>query len=89
MPKNIDATALDLISKLLVKNPETRLGAKSILEVIDHPFFDGINFNTIGTELPPEKFELTPLQVKMVNYLPHNKQKLQKGFSQKVINVEN
>jgi len=38
--------AIDLISKLLEKDPEKRLGSKRGSEEIkDHPFFSGINWD--------------------------------------------
>ena len=37
----------DLISKLLVKNPEQRLGSKDIVELKQHSFFSGIDFDSL------------------------------------------
>lgn len=81
VPKNIDANARDLIQKLLVKEPEARIGAFNIHELMDHPFFDAINFGTIGTDLPPQKFELTPVQQSLIKYLPHMRKQNSKGNS--------
>ena len=40
--------ALDFLQKLLVRDPKKRLGAKKgMKEVKEHPFFDGINWNTL------------------------------------------
>ena len=47
MPKTIPADAQDLIKKLLVLKPENRLGASNIQEVMNHKFFQGIDFETI------------------------------------------
>lgn len=47
IPESIDESAKDLIKKLLVTTPTARLGAQNIDEVIRHPFFEGIDFNTI------------------------------------------
>ena len=44
----------DLISQLLVKDPAQRLGSKSGAEEIkSHPFFGGINWALLRTEVPP------------------------------------
>ncbi|OHT02765.1 hypothetical protein TRFO_30020 [Tritrichomonas foetus] len=37
--------ATDLIRKLLILNPEERLGAKSIDDIFNHPFFKGVDLN--------------------------------------------
>lgn len=46
MPKgpNITPEILDLISKLLVKDPSQRLGADKIQNLIAHPVFKDVNF---------------------------------------------
>ena len=43
----ISDDAKDLISKLLEKDPGIRLGRKGLKEVIKHPFFSGIKFDSI------------------------------------------
>jgi serine/threonine protein kinase len=45
--KNLSENAIDLIQKLLVREPSERLGAKSFDDLKAHPFFEGINFNTL------------------------------------------
>ena len=47
MPSSIPESAQDLISKLLIKLPEQRLGAQNILDASSHTFFKGIDFLTI------------------------------------------
>ena len=37
----------DLICKLLVKAPERRLGATDIAELRQHPFFEGLDFDSL------------------------------------------
>uniref|UniRef100_M4BEF5 non-specific serine/threonine protein kinase n=1 Tax=Hyaloperonospora arabidopsidis (strain Emoy2) TaxID=559515 RepID=M4BEF5_HYAAE len=48
--KCLSAEAVDLIDKLLDSNPETRMGWEGIKE---HPFFEGINWDTILDSVPP------------------------------------
>lgn len=44
----ISAEAQDLITKLLDRNPSSRLGSKAGLsEIKSHPFFSGISFDLI------------------------------------------
>jgi serine/threonine protein kinase len=58
IPKTVPKEAADLISKLLKKVPDERLGAKDIQDVMSHPFFMDIDFEKISSSLPPQKFEL-------------------------------
>jgi serine/threonine protein kinase len=44
----ISTEAHNLIEALLVHDPLSRLGSKSIQEIKDHPFFKGINWDTIA-----------------------------------------
>ncbi|CAK7343400.1 unnamed protein product [Dovyalis caffra] len=47
--------ARDLISGLLVKEPENRLGTqKGAAEIKQHPFFEGLNWALIRCAIPPE-----------------------------------
>ncbi|XP_057464987.1 protein kinase PINOID-like [Actinidia eriantha] len=47
--------ARDLISGLLAKNPESRIGSKrGAAEVKTHPFFKGLNFALVRTLTPPQ-----------------------------------
>ncbi|CAI5742920.1 unnamed protein product [Hyaloperonospora brassicae] len=48
--KCLSFEAVDLIDKLLDSNPETRMGWEGIKE---HPFFEGINWDTILESVPP------------------------------------
>jgi len=45
--------AQDLIRKLLVKDPVSRLGANNIELLKAHPFFEGIDFSTIYEQEAP------------------------------------
>lgn len=54
LPKTVPALAADLIEKLLKVNPEIRLGSHDINDLYSHKFFDGVNFDTIFEQEPPE-----------------------------------
>ena len=43
-----DKNLIDLIKKLTNKNPLLRIGIKKIHEIKDHPFFNGINWDSIS-----------------------------------------
>lgn len=43
----------DLISKLLILDPKTRLGAKGIKEIQEHPWFKGIDWKNVDALEPP------------------------------------
>jgi len=49
-PKDMDPVARDFISKLLVLNPDERLGHNGAEEVKAHEFFNGINWDTVYEE---------------------------------------
>lgn len=54
-----DEVAADFISRLLDKNPDTRLGCKGIEEIISHPFFASIDFQKLSChelESPLQEF---------------------------------
>ena len=52
---SVPDVAKDLIGKLVQKAPEKRLGAIDLEELKRHPFFEGIDFNTLySTESPLE-----------------------------------
>ncbi|KAH0470830.1 hypothetical protein IEQ34_000553 [Dendrobium chrysotoxum] len=64
----ISLNARDLIERLLVKDPDNRLGSvKGSAEIKRHPFFEGLNWALIRCAAPPEvpgSFDLsTPLAV--------------------------
>ncbi|KAL0666620.1 hypothetical protein Bca4012_029324 [Brassica carinata] len=47
--------AKDLIRRLVMKNPESRLGwEKGATEIKRHPFFEGLNWALIRCAIPPE-----------------------------------
>jgi len=45
--------AADLIKQLLVLDPEKRLGANGASEIKQHPFFKGINWDTLRKQQAP------------------------------------
>ena len=52
IPQKLPDQVKDLIEKLLVLNPLERLGSANIQELLDHPYFDGVNINQIKYDLP-------------------------------------
>lgn len=48
--KYCSPSAKDLIEKLLIKDPLKRLGAGGSQEIMDHPYFDGINWDSLYDE---------------------------------------
>lgn len=56
--------ARDLISGLLVKEPDNRLGSeKGAAEIKQHPFFEGMNWALIRCAIPPEVPEFCDFEV--------------------------
>ena len=51
----------DLIKRLLDRNPETRLGAKDISEIKEHPFFRGIDWTSLRNTHPPYSPEISAI----------------------------
>mmetsp|Transcript_92781 Transcript_92781/g.248147 ORF Transcript_92781/g.248147 Transcript_92781/m.248147 type:complete len:673 (+) Transcript_92781:3-2021(+) len=43
VPSNVSQQAADLITKLMVRDPSHRLGARCTIDVQEHPFFEGID----------------------------------------------
>ena len=58
MTDDIPEDAADIISKILVKNPQDRIGASNILDIMNHKFFADVDFQKINTQLPPITVEL-------------------------------
>jgi len=46
-PWEVSPILKDLLFKLLAKNPSDRLGAKGMSEVKEHPFFEGIDWDSL------------------------------------------
>lgn len=52
-PTNLPDDTKDLIEKLLQKDPTQRLGAKSFEDLKSHPFFKGVEWETLSNSTPP------------------------------------
>ena len=70
MPQDMPQDAQDIIRKLLILNPEDRLGSQNIYDIIQHPFFKDIDVLNAHNLYPPEKLELNKQQQVMMKYLP-------------------
>lgn len=54
IPRTMSLAAEDLIRKLLVCDPARRLGTKrGLVEFREHPFFEGVDWDTLGIQTPP------------------------------------
>lgn len=62
IPSSVPEAARDLISGLLVKKPEERLGATNIQDLKSHAFFKGVNFSSLSQEKVPMDLQLTKAQ---------------------------
>lgn len=52
--EEISDTAWDLITRLLVRTPEERIGASNICDLLAHPWFEGINPESVAPPFRPE-----------------------------------
>ncbi|XP_069701352.1 3-phosphoinositide-dependent protein kinase 1 isoform X3 [Periplaneta americana] len=62
-PDGFAPVARDIVEKLLVLDPSQRLGASDPVgypSLRSHPFFDGINFDTLHEQTPPQIFPYLP-----------------------------
>jgi len=50
----LDPDAKDLIDKLLQINPDDRIGSESFDEIKSHPFFNGIEWDKLNDQTPPD-----------------------------------
>jgi len=54
--KSVPSDVCDLIQRLLVQNPTNRLGSNRNFKALkSHPFFKGINFDSLHTQVPTLK----------------------------------
>lgn len=73
MPEDAPEVVQDLIKKLLLKDPSKRLGADDINKLKAHPFFEGVNFDSMYDNLPPlldKHKRLSLQQQKELKFLP-------------------
>lgn len=62
-PDGFSADAKDLVQKLLVLDPNKRLGANDATRytsIRSHPFYDGLDFDTLHTTTPPPIYPYLP-----------------------------
>ncbi|KAH0788248.1 AGC family protein kinase [Histomonas meleagridis] len=50
---DLSPESIDLIKKLLVPNPEKRLGAKGVDEILNHPWYHGIDLKKVEPPFKP------------------------------------
>jgi len=67
--------AQDLISKLLYKNPEKRIGFEDFEDLKGHPFFKGIRFENMTSILPPDEscIQIMTSPIKLKKNISHAK----------------
>jgi len=55
VPRKLSKEAKDLLGKLLIRDPEKRLGAEGVGEILNHPFFKNINWKKVYNKeyIPP------------------------------------
>ena len=78
-PRNykVSDDAKNLITKLLEKDPGTRLGRKGLKEIKKHPFFSGINFDDL-----PKKKHKAPYKPTI------NKDDITNNFDEEYLNMD-
>lgn len=58
-PDTVDVSAeLHSLLQGLLRNAESRLGRRNILEIIEHSFFDDVDWTSLSTEPPPSSIHL-------------------------------
>jgi 3-phosphoinositide dependent protein kinase-1 len=71
-PSEMSDHAIDLIKALLVNDPDSRLGAgkeegNNMQALKMHPFFSGLDFNSLNIKEPPHKSEFKSKVIKTSN----------------------
>ncbi|KAG0214734.1 pkb-activating kinase-like protein [Mortierella sp. NVP41] len=60
-PAGFPQTAMDLVSRLLVHDPNERLGANNTIDQLkQHPFFDGVEWSELWTQPAPRLMPYLP-----------------------------
>ncbi|XP_039254874.2 ribosomal protein S6 kinase alpha-5-like [Styela clava] len=57
VPRKISSKAKDLIYSLLEKDPKKRLGSRNILDIKNHPFFSGLDWEKLAKRDIPAPFK--------------------------------
>ncbi len=52
-PRHLSSASRDILSKLLVRDPEKRLGTRSMAQLKQHAFFKGVNWSNLHRAKPP------------------------------------
>lgn len=60
IPKGWSSPSIDFINKLLQRNPVERLGHHGLQEIIQHPWFDGFNWDSLLKKTLPAAFIPSP-----------------------------
>ncbi len=72
----MSAEARDLISKLMIRNPMTRLGFNGAQEIKEHPFFAGVNWSNFAKRQPDGNYpDVYPPQRKIAKISKKQKEK--------------
>jgi serine/threonine protein kinase len=66
--KDLPPAAIDFIDKLLQLDPAKRLGANGVHEIKSHPFFEGINWDTVLNEPMDDVFIPRPTDQRDTSY---------------------
>ncbi|KAH7120728.1 hypothetical protein EDB81DRAFT_233421 [Dactylonectria macrodidyma] len=87
LPDSLPLSAQDILAKLLMRQPEDRLGAKGASEIQVHPFFDGIVWGKVARReyepafKPPEFSRYFQAPVCWVQRPPPTLAEMFRGFS--------
>ena len=93
-PENVSENAKDLILKLMKIEPKERLGYNSVDEIINHPFFNGVDFDKVLKKEYKVPFR-PKLQGEMdlkyfdINFTEDSMDSYEDEKKKKIINIEN
>lgn len=66
--EDLPPVAADFIDRLLQLDPRKRLGANGVKEIKEHPFFEGINWDTLLSEPMGDVFIPRPENTQDTSY---------------------
>ncbi|WOG87704.1 hypothetical protein DCAR_0206935 [Daucus carota subsp. sativus] len=76
----ISSQAIDLMRRLLIKDPKSRLGSvKGAAEIKQHAFFHGLNWALIRCAVPPELPKFCDIRSATLDICLHNKDDVDTG----------